>query len=316
MKSHPSTSSGPFHRSAFTLIELLVVIAIIAILIALILPSLSAARETSRRTVCAANLHQYVVALTSYADDHKQHTPPQYPFGGYGSNMFACNGSNGNIAGTPYETPTSVLGSGWWDLRVALGECMSSMGCLNCPSLKTTPIDDPANTRAACYYAYDLYAGRGKVGDGPRPTGPLIDRWPDFGLKNGVPDVISMIDMPAQMPMTQDRLYYESGANATFVYNHGTGETTHNAGAGRPSATDATNPSHAYLASESPASVSGCNIGFYDGHVKWYRLHDMDVVGGWHAPPNGGGVYTISKLPTSAYSPVAHGSTVPGAINH
>jgi prepilin-type N-terminal cleavage/methylation domain-containing protein/prepilin-type processing-associated H-X9-DG protein len=303
-------------HAGFSLIELLVVVGVIALIIALLLPSLAGSREAGRRVVCASNLHQYIASLTVYADDFKQRTPPQYPYGGYGSNMFACRGNGEPIMNTPYEMPTSVLGRGWWDLRVQLQEYMTSLAVLGCPSLRTTPVSDPANTRTACYYAFDLFAGRGVVGDGPRPNGPLIDRWPDFGLRKGVPDNLNWIESPARMPLAQDRLYYQGAGVNTFVYNHGKGDLTRNAGPGRPAATDETNPSHAYLATSSPGVVGGSNIGFYDGHVRWHALREMDVVGGWHAPPNGQNVYTLSKLPGSTVSPISRGVIVPGAISH
>ena len=56
---------------AFTLIELLVVIAILAVILALLLPSLASARENGRAVICASNLRQVYAIWRTYADEHK-----------------------------------------------------------------------------------------------------------------------------------------------------------------------------------------------------------------------------------------------------
>ena len=54
-------------KKTFTLIELLVVMAIIGILISILIPSLSRARELGRRAVCLSNIKQCLTSFTLYA---------------------------------------------------------------------------------------------------------------------------------------------------------------------------------------------------------------------------------------------------------
>ncbi len=57
-------------KKGFTLIELLVVIAIIALLMAIILPSMKKVKEQARLLVCKTNLRSIHTALVMYAEDH------------------------------------------------------------------------------------------------------------------------------------------------------------------------------------------------------------------------------------------------------
>src|SRR5262245_22097527 len=70
-----SFSSHGRRKQGFTLIELLVVVAIIALLIALLLPALSRARQQAKLAVCASNMQQVGVMMSTYATAFTDYLP-------------------------------------------------------------------------------------------------------------------------------------------------------------------------------------------------------------------------------------------------
>jgi type II secretory pathway pseudopilin PulG len=88
------------------LIELLVVIAIIAILAAMLLPALGAAKEQGRKTACFNNNRQIILACLMYADEHRGLLP-------CGSMDAPGRNSKGYLTWDelvlPYGAPTNIL---------------------------------------------------------------------------------------------------------------------------------------------------------------------------------------------------------------
>jgi prepilin-type N-terminal cleavage/methylation domain-containing protein/prepilin-type processing-associated H-X9-DG protein len=77
----------------FTLIELMIVITIITLLIAILMPIVSSARESSRQAVCMSNMRQIATAELAYALDHEGAFPPCFMNNGNpGTSNFATAG--------------------------------------------------------------------------------------------------------------------------------------------------------------------------------------------------------------------------------
>src|SRR5262249_14435036 len=115
-------SSFGRRSSGFTLIELLVVISIIAVLIGILLPSLTAARMQGQAMKCAANMHDVATAMSGYLSDWNGTYPPAYiypdsegnydffdqnaahPFGYIHWSWFLY--SNGQVQDKSFQCPT------------------------------------------------------------------------------------------------------------------------------------------------------------------------------------------------------------------
>jgi prepilin-type N-terminal cleavage/methylation domain-containing protein/prepilin-type processing-associated H-X9-DG protein len=137
-------------KKRFTLIELLVVIAIIAILAAMLLPSLSRSRDLARRAEETSNHRQSGIACMLYADDN--------------DGSFPLPGSTGP------QAPNAI-----GNLHIDLEEYVRDFDVWTCSGFKeSTAIDHPDNTtKWYCNLMY--YPGRTTPDFGrgmPTPSGP------------------------------------------------------------------------------------------------------------------------------------------------
>jgi prepilin-type N-terminal cleavage/methylation domain-containing protein len=171
---HQTGDSG----NGFTLIELLVVVAVIAVLLAVLMPSLRACREAAKRGTCSSQLRQITLAWTVYLDDSGgqfyQGVNANLNYGGWrGIKAWAPRPLNRyvGLAGDPCESDARLF------------RCPADRGGVPGSML----LEKAFRVNGTSYATNVFLIGQDHCGHFSEQTGPLDDqisqRLPDMNLK-------------------------------------------------------------------------------------------------------------------------------------
>lgn len=169
-------------RRGFSLVELLVVISMIALLIALLLPALSAAREIGRAAVCISNERQVGIAMGLYADANLEWYIPVYDTDRAARNLYM-------------EWTDALVEDGYLTTRTAY----------KCPTLVgPVPQDQPYNWPKPATIV---------VPSGADPFGTRGTLWPGYGYNGdniGGSDTTTYAGVPFTRTARRGQIMYPS----------------------------------------------------------------------------------------------------------
>jgi len=222
------------HTKGFTLIELLVVVAVIALLVAILLPSLSSARGLAMSAACKSNLRQMGLGLQFYADEWNDFLMPlgYDGWGGTAEHLFWW-GQRVDDQGNPasYGRVDHSKGFLWPYLKA--GERADDV--FACPALPRGTYADPFSTpdQITSAYGYNGYylsppatpGWRDRIGTKPwqRATtveGPvLVFSFGDAAIDMGtdLPQVNAYLDPPF---LYDGQSTWQKNTNPTTHFRH------------------------------------------------------------------------------------------------
>jgi prepilin-type N-terminal cleavage/methylation domain-containing protein/prepilin-type processing-associated H-X9-DG protein len=269
------TEENRSRTGGFTLIELLVVIAIIAILAAMLLPSLAKAKLQAVHVQCMSNQKQQMLAFTMYAGENKDFLPD----GSYGSwcwDMDVYLANQVTQAGTTpqvwYDPGTAPkFGPTDWFGAVPYGTVPGGDPSLWC--WDNAPWPDPGAKEGTGYrvtgYALTFYNTPSYAGEFATNTNQKLGATSTPGTETHPGGVL--IGNLSKRPLTACATLNNSGNNDSYdwmvIYNWSDvdgGYKYDNAYKGHISA---------HL--EGRSIPKGGNIGMMDGHVEWRPFNQM-----------------------------------------
>ncbi len=139
-------------RTGFTLIELLVVIAIIALLIGLLLPALSGARDSARSVQCLSSLRSLGMSMSMYSEDNKDVLPRSKHSIGFSGILPWAPQMFEYLTDRPFESDSDLWQSAsWWNATNDFYRCAHDR--------RESPIEQPGLpfSTAAISYGMNVY---------------------------------------------------------------------------------------------------------------------------------------------------------------